>query len=88
MCFSLLAVIADGGSGSTSAAHAVRLHEHARLQRSTCFKPFSFDARDAARKVERERKLKEMRQIQEQVWCSSFRARPVRRYKPLSKPSV
>ncbi|XP_056312338.1 siaz-interacting nuclear protein [Danio aesculapii] len=81
-------VIADGRSGSSFAAHAVRLHECVRLQRLTSFKPFSFDARDAARKVERERKMKEMRQIQEQVCCSSFRAHPVRRYKPLSRPAI
>uniref|UniRef100_A0A8C2HIP9 Siaz-interacting nuclear protein n=1 Tax=Cyprinus carpio TaxID=7962 RepID=A0A8C2HIP9_CYPCA len=47
------------------------------------FRPFSFDARDAARKVEHERRLQEMRQMQEQQWRSTFKAHPIRRYKPL-----
>uniref|UniRef100_A0A671SM92 Siaz-interacting nuclear protein n=1 Tax=Sinocyclocheilus anshuiensis TaxID=1608454 RepID=A0A671SM92_9TELE len=47
------------------------------------FQPFSFDARDAARKVEHERRLQEMRQLQEQQWHSTFKAHPIRRYKPL-----
>lgn len=34
----------------------------------TTFEPFSFDVLDAARKVERERRLQEMRQMQEQQW--------------------
>lgn len=38
----------------------------------TRFQPFSFDARDAARKVERERRLQEMRQMQEQQWVRAL----------------
>lgn len=34
----------------------------------TTFEPFSFDERDAARKVARERRLQEFRQMQEQQW--------------------
>ncbi|XP_051746884.1 siaz-interacting nuclear protein isoform X2 [Ctenopharyngodon idella] len=58
----------------------------ARQRSLTRFQPFSFDARDAARKVERERRLQEMRQMQELQWCSTFKAHPVRRYKPLIQP--
>ncbi|XP_043092524.1 siaz-interacting nuclear protein [Puntigrus tetrazona] len=49
----------------------------------TTFQPFSFDERDAARRVEHERRLQEMRRMQERQWRSTFRAHPIRRYKPL-----
>ncbi|XP_048012325.1 siaz-interacting nuclear protein isoform X3 [Megalobrama amblycephala] len=52
---------------------------HVRQWRVTRFQPFSFDVHDAARKVERERRLQEMRQMQELQWCSTFKAHPVRR---------
>uniref|UniRef100_A0A672QVN0 Siaz-interacting nuclear protein n=1 Tax=Sinocyclocheilus grahami TaxID=75366 RepID=A0A672QVN0_SINGR len=62
-------------SGSPSGRHSLDFVAH--------FQPFSFDARDAARKVEHERRLQEMRQLQEQQWRSTFKAHPIRRYKPL-----
>ncbi|XP_056605294.1 siaz-interacting nuclear protein isoform X2 [Triplophysa dalaica] len=60
-------------------------HVHERRRRSTRFKPFSFDEFDAARRVHREMRLQEMRQMQDQ-WCTTFKAHPVRRYKPLVQP--
>ncbi|XDV25131.1 hypothetical protein PO909_029102 [Leuciscus waleckii] len=48
--------------------------------------PFSFDERDSRQRVQRERRLQEMRQRQEQQWSSTFKAHPVRRYKPLIQP--
>ncbi|XP_055046103.2 siaz-interacting nuclear protein isoform X1 [Misgurnus anguillicaudatus] len=56
----------------------------------TRFKPFSFDARDAAQRVKRERKLREISRKQHQ-WlarCSTFKAHPIRRYKPMVQPST
>ncbi|KAK2892685.1 hypothetical protein Q8A67_012673 [Cirrhinus molitorella] len=50
---------------------------------STSFVPFSFDKRDAARKAECEKRLQMMRQMQELQWRSTFKAHPIRRYKPI-----
>ncbi|XP_050963127.1 siaz-interacting nuclear protein isoform X2 [Labeo rohita] len=50
---------------------------------TTPFEPFSFDVRDAVRKIQRERRLQEMRRMQEQQWGLTFKAHPIRRYKPI-----
>ncbi|XP_039524214.1 siaz-interacting nuclear protein [Pimephales promelas] len=84
----------DGSSGTSSPAHSnntleeitIEIPRRARRRSLTCFWPFSFDERDSARRVERERRLREMRQMQEQQWSSNFKAHPVRRYKPLIQP--
>ncbi|XP_057180619.1 siaz-interacting nuclear protein isoform X2 [Triplophysa rosa] len=60
-------------------------HVRTRQRRATRCKPFSFDEFDAARRVQREMRLQEMRQMQDQ-WCVTFKAHPVRRYKPLVQP--
>ncbi|KAF4114582.1 siaz-interacting nuclear protein [Onychostoma macrolepis] len=78
----------DRSSRASSPTHAnnrraLRYHYSPEHWTVTSFEPFSFDERDAARRVERERRLQEMRQMQEQQWCSRFRAHPIRRYKPL-----
>ncbi|KAK7130158.1 hypothetical protein R3I93_019708 [Phoxinus phoxinus] len=89
-------VFADGSSSETSSpAPSNTLEEitfeiprrrRARRRSLTCFQPFSFDERDSWMRVERERRLREMRQMQEQLWSSNFKANPVRRYKPLIQP--
>uniref|UniRef100_A0A671KX66 Siaz-interacting nuclear protein n=1 Tax=Sinocyclocheilus anshuiensis TaxID=1608454 RepID=A0A671KX66_9TELE len=82
----------DGSSRASSTAHANRREirnyytyspVHWTSSTVTTFEPFSFDERDAARKVERERRLQEIRQMQERQWHSTFKAHPIRRYKPL-----
>uniref|UniRef100_A0A673MCM6 Siaz-interacting nuclear protein n=1 Tax=Sinocyclocheilus rhinocerous TaxID=307959 RepID=A0A673MCM6_9TELE len=83
----------DGSSRASSPAHANNRREirydytyspvHWTSSTVTTFEPFSFDGRDAARKVEREKRLQEIRQMQEQQWRSTFKAHPIRRYKPL-----
>ncbi|XP_067283014.1 siaz-interacting nuclear protein isoform X2 [Pseudorasbora parva] len=80
-------VFADGSSSEPSSAPSnYSLETVIEIpRRDTCFQPFSFDERDAARKVERERRLQEMRRMQERLWGSTFKAHPVRRYKPLNQ---
>ncbi|XP_073693879.1 siaz-interacting nuclear protein, partial [Garra rufa] len=90
----------DGSSGAALPAHADNQREiqydFFTLRRprydaydnwlsSTPFEPFSFDERDAARKVQRERRLQMMRQEQELQWVSTFKAHPIRRYKPIAQ---
>ncbi|KAI7791736.1 siaz-interacting nuclear protein [Triplophysa rosa] len=75
----------DDRTLETSPAHSKNGHVRTRQRRATRCKPFSFDEFDAARRVQREMRLQEMRQMQDQ-WCVTFKAHPVRRYKPLVQP--
>ncbi|XDV25130.1 hypothetical protein PO909_029101 [Leuciscus waleckii] len=83
----------DSSSGTSSPAHSndpfelISRHSPQRWWTSSCVQqPFSFDERDSRQRVQRERRLQEMRQRQEQQWSSTFKAHPVRRYKPLIQP--
>ncbi|KAL7864770.1 hypothetical protein AOLI_G00161900 [Acnodon oligacanthus] len=51
----------------------------------TRLQPFSFDRRDAMRRVAREKRLEELRRVEESQRASAvrFRANPVRSYRPL-----
>ncbi|XP_036447200.1 siaz-interacting nuclear protein [Colossoma macropomum] len=51
----------------------------------TQLQPFSFDERDSMQRVAREKRLEELRHMEESRRASAtrFRANPVRRYKPL-----
>ncbi|MCJ8741638.1 hypothetical protein PDJAM_G00072950 [Pangasius djambal] len=58
---------------------------HMFRRNCTRFCPFSFDLRDSMRRVARERKLEKLRLMEEsrQAVAVTFRANPVRKYKPL-----
>ncbi|KAI4901526.1 hypothetical protein NFI96_033443 [Prochilodus magdalenae] len=51
----------------------------------TRLQPFSFDERDSVQRVAREKKLEELRHMEESLLtlATRFKANPVRKYKPL-----
>ncbi|XP_060792922.1 siaz-interacting nuclear protein isoform X2 [Neoarius graeffei] len=55
------------------------------LPRRNCTRPspFSFDSRDSVQRVAHERKLEELRLMEESHMAFTFKANPVRKYKPL-----